>query len=268
MLTASAPGIFHRQYVLITLESGIVRAWHLLLYVSGKWARVHQTTDCVQVPPTSDSDSTDEGHSGSTNHSDQELEEFKQQVNAAIQSLGGKVVPKLNWSAPMDALWISPTGLSCQNADEVLLLLKSSDRAAHDLACVRRLQGAVHQSSIASAGSGAAQGSEDQGDGTPTVRPQLVMKRYHKLDYGMEFRCFVKNECLVGISQRDPTQHFPALLDELPVVKAAILDFFGNQIASKFYSPDCAIFNLYANLYAVSCELDTAVDLHCGVPCT
>lgn len=210
-----------------------------------------RVTQAMQVPPTSDTDSesTDEGQSGASNHSDQELEDFKQQVNAAIQSLGGKVVPKLNWSAPMDALWISPTGLSCQNADEMLLLLKSSDRAAHDLACVRQLQEAAHQRGSASGCDGAEPSSQGQGDNSATVRPQLVMKRCHELDYGLEFRCFVQNEYLVGISQRDPTQQFPALLDELPTVKAAILGFFGDHVASKFTSPDCAI----SLLFAISC---------------
>ncbi|KAG2441184.1 hypothetical protein HXX76_004036 [Chlamydomonas incerta] len=55
-------------------------------------------------------------------------------IEEAIESLGGRVVPKLNWSAPTDALWVSATNsLACRNADEVVLMLKSSDRVSHDV---------------------------------------------------------------------------------------------------------------------------------------
>ncbi|GLC33315.1 hypothetical protein PLESTM_000047800 [Pleodorina starrii] len=61
--------------------------------------------------------------------------QLRSALDAAIASLGGRVVPKLNWSCPTDALWVSPGGsLACRNAEQVVLLLKSSDRvAAHDV---------------------------------------------------------------------------------------------------------------------------------------
>ena len=41
-------------------------------------------------------------------------------VDAAIASLGGRVLPKLNWSAPVDAAWLVPNNcIACENADEV-----------------------------------------------------------------------------------------------------------------------------------------------------
>lgn len=199
----------------------------------------------VQVPPTAsgtDSEATDEEESGASDHSDPDLEQFKQQVNDTIRSLGGKVMPKLNWSAPVDAQWISPTGLSCQNADEVLLLLKSSDRAAHDLSCMRQLQKAAPCLDVALQSDAVEAARSDPGGCLARLHPQLVLKRYHELDFGMEFRCFVQSGHLVGISQRDPTQQFPALQDEVPTVKAAILEFYSSKIASKFPSPNCAIF--------------------------
>ena len=41
-------------------------------------------------------------------------------INAAIERLGGAVSPKMNWSCPKDAIWVS-TGSThrCTNADEV-----------------------------------------------------------------------------------------------------------------------------------------------------
>ena len=48
--------------------------------------------------------------------------------------MGKYVVPKLNWSCPVDAKWVSTNDqLGCSNADEILLLLKCSDRIASDL---------------------------------------------------------------------------------------------------------------------------------------
>ena len=42
------------------------------------------------------------------------------QIDAAIAALGGRVLPKLNWSAPLDTAWLTTTGsIACTNADEV-----------------------------------------------------------------------------------------------------------------------------------------------------
>jgi len=48
------------------------------------------------------------------------LAEFSRSIDAAIARLGGKALPKLDWSAPLDAAWLRPGGsLDCSNADEV-----------------------------------------------------------------------------------------------------------------------------------------------------
>ncbi|GAB4815495.1 hypothetical protein N2152v2_002541 [Parachlorella kessleri] len=55
-------------------------------------------------------------------------------MRAAIAELGGAVVPKFTWSCPKDAVWMTlDHTLACRSPDEVLLLLKSSDRVAHDI---------------------------------------------------------------------------------------------------------------------------------------
>lgn len=41
-------------------------------------------------------------------------------IAAAIVELGGAVAPRLNWSSPTDALWLSSSNtLKCTNPDEV-----------------------------------------------------------------------------------------------------------------------------------------------------
>lgn len=49
-----------------------------------------------------------------------EFPELLAAIESAIDDLGGCVAPKLNWSAPHDAAWVSSCkSLACRNADEV-----------------------------------------------------------------------------------------------------------------------------------------------------
>lgn len=79
-----------------------------------------------------------------------------------------------------DATWVAASNsIKCTNADEVLLLLKSSDRVAHDIcnafeSCIDRPQQEV-----------------------PYI---LVLKSYYDLKPEREFRCFVKGHDLIGTS--------------------------------------------------------------------
>ena len=60
-----------------------------------------------------------------------------EKVTQSIHRLGGAVLPKLNWSAPRDAMWIAPgNSLKCVCPGEVILLLKSSNFIAHDISRV------------------------------------------------------------------------------------------------------------------------------------
>jgi hypothetical protein len=204
---------------------------------------------CVQVPLLSVENAKESNcvnPDAHLNTSSGRLAGDKRRINAAITKLGGNVMPKLNWSAPVDAMWLSPNGLRCSNADEVLLLLKGSDRIAHDLRCIR-------QQAIASPG--IASGSDTSGEAArmPHVTPQLVLKQFKTLDHAREFRCFVLKSHLVGISQRDPTQHFPALRDSLDGIKSAICEFHRQNTALKFSATECA--PLEATHDSVTCHV-------------
>jgi len=60
--------------------------------------------------------------------------ELELKIKESIESLGGAVFPKLNWSAPKDSAWISTTGsLRCATFSEIPLLLRSSESLIHDL---------------------------------------------------------------------------------------------------------------------------------------
>src|SRR4051812_40688193 len=46
-------------------------------------------------------------------------------IERTIEELGGKVAPKLNWSAPKDATWIAATNsMECRTPNDIYLLLK------------------------------------------------------------------------------------------------------------------------------------------------
>ncbi|GJN37693.1 hypothetical protein PR202_gb26674 [Eleusine coracana subsp. coracana] len=67
-----------------------------------------------------------------------EFPELEAAVDAAIAELGGAALPKLNWSAPKDATFMSADGtIRCTCFSEVALLLRSSDCVTHDLVSAR-----------------------------------------------------------------------------------------------------------------------------------
>ncbi|KAG0228395.1 hypothetical protein BGW42_002239 [Actinomortierella wolfii] len=151
--------------------------------------------------------------------------DLEREIESTIAEFGGGVFPKLNWSSPRDAAWISATNtLKCHNVSDVFLLLKSSDFIAHDLGH------AYEDCSDEHAG---------PGSGVRT-RPEtlyLVLRKWFDLAPSMEFRCFVVNNKLVGISQRDMT-YYEFLKDIKEDVEDMIEDFFEDHIQNKFPDPD------------------------------
>eukprot|EP01133_Synstelium_polycarpum_P000061 gene61-82_t len=145
---------------------------------------------------SSDSDSDEEEDEDSNNNS-------------------GNVMPKLNWSAPRDATWMNIHGtMKCSTATDVLLLLKSSDFINHDLS----------QFAITSIG-------EADESMTPYT---LVLRKWHNLFHSMEFRCFVKDDQLIGICQRDTSTFYDFLVTKKTAIGEAIELFYRDKIMAKF----------------------------------
>ncbi|EPS73179.1 hypothetical protein M569_01578, partial [Genlisea aurea] len=139
-------------------------------------------------------------------------------TNSSIETLGGVVFPKLNWSSPKDAAWISSTGnLGCTSFSEIVLLLKSSDSVIHDL-CY------------------AYDSCKDRTSSRPSKFFLALRKWYPTLKPEMEFRCFVKDNHLVGVCQREVTNFYPALVELQHDLKTLILEFFMGKVEGKFGS--------------------------------
>ncbi|KAM4068120.1 hypothetical protein HRG_009594 [Hirsutella rhossiliensis] len=148
-----------------------------------------------------------------------------QLIKDTIAELGGAVAPKLNWSSPQDAKWISPhqNTLKCTSPNDVYLLLKSSSFASHDLA---------H--------------AFDGCTAAPPSRPPapvLVLRPFFMPHVALEFRCFVKHRSLIAITQRD--LNYYAFLDGLrPHIWSKIWSFFRAKLRLTF--PDASFaFDVY-----------------------
>uniref|UniRef100_A0A8C7DF44 Translation initiation factor eIF2 assembly protein n=1 Tax=Oncorhynchus kisutch TaxID=8019 RepID=A0A8C7DF44_ONCKI len=164
-----------------------------------------------------------------TNNSDSEEEdvqapefpEFNSKVLEAINTLGGCVFPKLNWSAPRDANWIAlNSSLQCQSLSDIFLLFKSSDFITHDLT-----QPFLH--------------SSDEDSPNPAINYELVLRKWSELLPGGEFRCFIKENKLIGISQRDYTQYYHHISKQEAQICHSIQEFFSQHVQYQFLDEDC-----------------------------
>ncbi|OVA12288.1 hypothetical protein BVC80_1577g19 [Macleaya cordata] len=139
-------------------------------------------------------------------------------IKKSIEDLGGSVFPKLNWSAPKDSAWISTTGtLKCTSFSEIALLLRSSETLIHDL---------CH----------AFDSCVDKTSSRPSTFFLALRKWYPSLHPEMEFRCFVRNHLLIGISQREVTGFYPVLLEKKDDLEISICEFFTENVQERFES--------------------------------
>lgn len=172
-----------------------------------------------------DDDLSDWGDSdadeGSVDTGGAEMPEFLElhaEIEAAIEELGGCVAPKLNWSAPHDAAWVSSSkSLACRNADEVILLLKSSDRIAHDI---------CH--------------AFDACPGSPQDPPSfhLALRKWIAMRLEREFRCFVQRRDLIAISQRNIMENAAFSEPQKDDLLEAMLEFFEEHVQQRFPETD------------------------------
>lgn len=177
-----------------------------------------------------DPDSNFDPDSDSDSDSDSDAEapafpELESEVEQSISALGGAVVPKLNWSSPKDATWMSPFGsLRCESFAEICLLLHSSDCIIHDLT-----------EALPSCRDYADQEQQSESEfqfflalrkWIPDIRPEH------------EFRCFVQEKNLRGISQREVTALYPSLLTQKDQIIDLVSDFFYQIVKPVFESKD------------------------------
>ncbi|TFK40581.1 D123-domain-containing protein, partial [Crucibulum laeve] len=155
-------------------------------------------TDGVFVPEGSEDVPAESTISDDEAESDDDEEEGKhyafpvldQKIRECIQEYGA-VFPKLNFSSPRDAAWVLPASspLKCTTPAEVYLLLKSSDFITHDINPDTVFEGCNIESL-----------PETQ---RPKYELELILRKWYPVDRSRELRCFVRENKLIAISQRD-----------------------------------------------------------------
>jgi len=147
--------------------------------------------------------------------------DFEEEVVRCIGTLGGCVFPKMDWSSPKDAAWISfDRTLRCRNVNDIFLLLKSSDFVTHDLTVPFE-----HCTDVPD--------SSDQ-----YFARHLVLRQWQDISAESEFRCFVQNGAVVAISQRHLGIHFPHLITQKEAICCDILHFYHTFVEGKFDDSD------------------------------
>lgn len=148
-----------------------------------------------------------------------------QRIQSTIEELDGKVVPKLNWSAPKDATWISTlNSMECRSPNDIYLLLKSSDFVSHDL---------DHAFDDCVSSNGKPLNVEAKAEAIGKIPYYLVLRKYFQLNPALEFRCFVRKRKLIGICQRD-LNHFEFLFKMEDRLRQRILEFFELRLRDTF----------------------------------
>ncbi|KAI4179587.1 MAG: hypothetical protein LQ346_007164 [Caloplaca aetnensis] len=184
------------------------------------------------------STSTPTGSSNSDSDSDSYIDpslswpEIHSAIASTIAELGGNVVPKLNWSAPKDAIWINATNnMECRSPNDIYLLLKSSDFITHDL-------------EQAFDGCSPPPSSKNDSESNTTVPYHLILRKtIPALATSLEFRCFVRARTLVGICQRD-LNYYDFLPDLTATLRPQIQAFFEENLQGTF-EDDNWVFDVY-----------------------
>lgn len=136
------------------------------------------------------------------------------QIEEYISELGGAVCPKFGQTCPVDATWANfHRSTKCTSADDVLTLLKSSERV---------------MSAIPSRES--------------TV---LALRKWADLDDRMEFRCFIAGDVLVGVCQRTAESSVEYSDEDMDGIVSQITSWFEVQIAETFDGPDWYVMDVY-----------------------
>ncbi|KAH8879877.1 D123-domain-containing protein [Thozetella sp. PMI_491] len=171
----------------------------------------------------------------------QRFPEMHQAIKDAIVAVGGAAAPKLNWSSPKDATWISrhPNTMKCTSPNDIYLLMKSSLFVSHDLerAFADTVPPTTHPSPA-----------------SPTAfTPVLVLRAFFNPLPSLEFRCFVKDRTLVAISQRD-LNHYAFLSGLRAAITIRVKELFATL---RFSFPEA---NFVFDVYIPETDFDDEVN--------
>lgn len=167
-------------------------------------------------------------------------------IKTAIADLGGSVIPKLNWSTPKDASWITLSNtLKCQSPSDIYLLLKSSSFITHDLTDPYVDTVEATESKLGTVLPPSSEHPQEASSSDDLqLSHELVLRQWFNINPALEFRCFVKDRQLVGICQRDYLKYYSFLWDLKDQLADEIEGFFEDNLQHTF--PDESfVFDVY-----------------------
>ncbi|KAJ3788375.1 D123-domain-containing protein [Lentinula aff. detonsa] len=217
--------VFHSN----SIKSTIIRplSQEFLNYLNADQVFVPKGSEDVSVESSlSDDEDEDEG-SADSDENIYEFLELDEKIRAVVKEYGA-VFPKLNFSSPKDASWILPASspLKCTSPADVYLLLKSSDFVSHDLSRSTVFDGCEQVAS-------------------ESYDLELVLRKWYFVDRSRELRCFVRDNALLGISQRD-TNYYDFLNDPNTHSKVmnTTMEFWKTKIQPKWKVETSYVFDL------------------------
>ena len=165
--------------------------------------------------------------------------EIHRKIKETIAELKGSVHPKMDWSAPKDATWIAATNsMECRTANDIYLLLKSSDFITHDL---EQAFDGCEQESESDERDPLKEPMSSRGD---SIQYHLVLRKtIPALVTSLEFRCFVRNRRLLCICQRD-LNHYAFLPGLVSNLRLRIQEFFDKNLQYTF-PEESFVFDVY-----------------------
>lgn len=197
-----------------------------IAYLESDSIRLPQNGTNAEVKPDSDNEYSDWENSGDETDPVALFSAFHSQLEQVLADFGGLFMVKFNWSAPKDAKWILVNNtLKCHDVSDVYLVLNASDHIVHDLdyafdECV------------------------DKDDVSVSVEPELVVKQWIDLNPALEFRVYVRDRRIIGISQRD-LNYYDYLEDLKPTIVARIRGFFDEVMAVSEFPNQSYIMDVY-----------------------
>lgn len=168
-----------------------------------------------------------------------EFPEFSASLAQKISQFGGSVFIKTNWNSPKDAFWITAgQTMCCKDITDVYQLLKASGNCKENLSCYNLPVFDVE--SLAEATSSTdTDNSETSSQLSSQCNQFLIFKKWHDIHPGTEFRCFVRNKRLIGISPRDWPQYHEYICSQRINIINDIVSTFKEHIKPKFPLYDC-----------------------------
>lgn len=119
--------------------------------------------------------------------------------------------------------------MCCKDITDIYQLLKASGTCKENLACYGL---PIFTTNTSDSENNAA--GEQSGQLSAATNQYLIFKKWHDIHPGTEFRCFVRNRQLIGISPRDWPQYHDYICTQRINIVSDIVSIFKEHIKPKF----------------------------------